>query len=263
MSNYRTPYANNGYRPTSGYRVGAYGDGSYSATVAPTDITWTRTPDIWYSANDVNLLFNVGVADSDPMATWKNKGTTGATWDITQSTGGNKPLFKLHSDAVKMGGKPAIRFDGVDDYMTSAVGSIQAQPATWVIVGKGTGAGTQVWFSGSATNRNQIYTAVLAINMYAGSVAGLIQNITANTYHCISGIFTGAASTGALDGTTLGAINPGTAGFDQVGIGAGPAYPSSPAAIDVLQLAVFLGGSQPSHAQMAASVAAYYSATPQ
>lgn len=227
------------------------------------DISWTRTPDLWFSGNDVNLLSNAGIADLDPIGTWKNKGALGAAWDMVQATAGNKPLFKLISAAGKMNNKPALRFDGIDDYIASAVNGIQAQPATWVIVGKSTGAGTQVWFSGSSSNRNQIYTGVLVINLYAGGVAPTGANIVANTYHTMSGLFTGVSSTGALDGSVSGAVNPGVAGFDQVAVGAGPPYPTAPAAIDVLQLAAFIGGSQPTHAQLVASVTAQYGATPQ
>lgn len=55
-----------------------------------------------------------GLSDSDPVTTWSDQSGQGN--DLSQSTTGNKPLYKTNI----VNGRPAILFDGVDDYFTLA-----------------------------------------------------------------------------------------------------------------------------------------------
>lgn len=262
MAPYRIGAYPAGYRPAGAYRIGAYGDGSGAAVAAISDVSWARTPEIWYSANDVNLLGNVGLNDGDAVATWKNKGGLGPAWDLIQSTGAAKPIWKAIASAGLMNNRPCVRGDGVNSYMLTAVNAIQAQPATWALVIKTPGVGTQVVFSGTATNRNQLYMSTLVVTQYAGSGAATGQSITANKYQTHTAIFSGATSHASLDGAVSGTTSVGTAGFDQVGVFSGPPHPSSLMAGDMLQLACWLT-SPPTDAQNVASVTAHYGATPQ
>lgn len=51
---------------------------------------------------------------SDLVATWANQASTGSAYDATQGTATNKPLWV----ANQLNGRPAIRFDGVDNFMS-------------------------------------------------------------------------------------------------------------------------------------------------
>ena len=231
-----------------------------------TDIVWTRTPELWFSANNINGLANVGLNNNDPLATWKNLGSLGSGWDALQAVAGNKPLFKSTAVSGKMGNKPGVLFDGADDYMLSTVQTAQAQPSTFCVVVRQETNVTGVFNSGSAANRQQLFTVfgvALEYFLFASGSATTLKNLTLQTFHTLTAVFNGASSVGGLDGSLSGSINPGANTLDQIGLGAGPAYPAAPANCYLMQVAGFFGGSQPTHAQLVASVAAVYGATPQ
>ena len=63
---------------------------------------------LWLKAESLALN------DGDPVAAWTDSSGNGN--DASQSTAGNKPLYKANI----FGSKPAILFDAVDDYLTVA-----------------------------------------------------------------------------------------------------------------------------------------------
>lgn len=225
------------------------------------DIVWPITPFLWFSAEDINGTFNAGTADGASITTWKNKGSAGSGWNMTQSTGATKPLYTKVAAAPKMNNHSCVR-GNASQYMSSSVVALQAQPVTWVVVGMTTSAGAQVWYSGSSTNRDQFLTTSYSVSLYAGGSQFTGQSVVASTYHNMTTLFSGAATVGSKDGTSAGAISCGTSGFDQVMVFTGPPPPSALMAGDILQLAAFVG-TQPTAAQIQTAVTNFYGATPQ
>jgi len=69
----------------------------------------TFLPTLWLKADAI-----VGLADADPVATWPD--SSGYGNDLAQATSGNRPLYKTGI----LNGKPAVLFDGANDYLSSA-----------------------------------------------------------------------------------------------------------------------------------------------
>jgi hypothetical protein len=71
-----------------------------AATFAPTDISGLK---LWLKADSLAL------SDGDPVTTWPD--SSGQGNNAAQATGSKKPTYK----ASIQNGRPAVRFDGVDD----------------------------------------------------------------------------------------------------------------------------------------------------
>ncbi|MGE5138307.1 MAG: LamG-like jellyroll fold domain-containing protein [Rudaea sp.] len=56
-----------------------------------------------------------GLADGDPVASWPDMSGRGGR-DLSQATAGKRPAFRTNV----VNGKPAVRFDGVDDFLATA-----------------------------------------------------------------------------------------------------------------------------------------------
>lgn len=81
----------------------------------------------WYDAANVGSVYqsaggSLATADGDPVGQWQDLSGNGYHW--AQASGTNKPAFRTN---VK-NGRPVIRFDGVNDYM-SISGSASAMKA--------------------------------------------------------------------------------------------------------------------------------------
>jgi len=76
----------------------------YGTTFDPTTISGLK---LWVAAR-----FFTDKQDSDQVATWADKSGQGN--DLTQSTAGARPLYKQNI----IGGKPALLFDAVNDFLT-------------------------------------------------------------------------------------------------------------------------------------------------
>lgn len=68
------------------------------------------TPAIWLDASDVDTTGTS--TDAAAVSAWANKGSAGGTF--SQGTGGNQPLWKR---SAAHNGRPAVLFDGTDDYL--------------------------------------------------------------------------------------------------------------------------------------------------
>jgi len=82
------------------------------------------SPNVWLDGTDVNLTSNSGISDGDPLTTWKNKGSGGATYDVTQATGANKPVVRLS----RINSKACVVYD-TTDYLRCATGNPNAASA--------------------------------------------------------------------------------------------------------------------------------------
>ena len=87
-----------------------FDDTEYYGTVfKPTIISGCQ---IWLAANKIT-----GLSDGDVVTTWSD--SSGQSNDFTQSTASKKPLYKTNIFNTR----PAIKFDGVDDFLLSVPGS--------------------------------------------------------------------------------------------------------------------------------------------
>lgn len=74
------------------------------AATIPTDLANCV---LWLDADDL------GLADNDPVPTWSDLSGNGN--HVAQATGASQPTFKTN----RLNGKPAVRFDGTDDYLSA------------------------------------------------------------------------------------------------------------------------------------------------
>lgn len=216
--NYRKRYADGSYRPTAGYRIGAYGDGTSTGVIPP-----PGSPTLWFSAQNIDGLGNgnSAFADQAQIATWVNLGSLGSAWNMTQATAGSRPLYNLIGTAGKMRNRPGIAFNGSKVMATATGLSSQAQPITWAIVASANGSGTETYFGGAGSNAHALIASTLALQIYAGTgPLGSGQSITANAIQTITMVGNGGSSNTSIDGTQGGNVSAGTIAIDNVIIGA-------------------------------------------
>lgn len=109
----------------------------------PNDYTplWQRGCQLWLAADRIT-----GLADASPVTTWSDLSGNGR--DATQATAGAKPTFKPGI----IGGKPVVRFDGIDDYLATAAFDVGASTITTVVLLRPTNIGvdTQIFGLGGS-----------------------------------------------------------------------------------------------------------------
>ena len=81
----------------------------YGTKLKPTIISGCQ---VWLTADKIT-----GLVDGDVVTTWSD--SSGQSNDFTQSTASKKPLYKTNI----FKSKPAIKFDGVDDFLLSVPGA--------------------------------------------------------------------------------------------------------------------------------------------
>lgn len=108
-----------------------------------------------FSPNDVpNLALRLdasaitGLADGAAVATWSD--TSGNARDASQATVGFRPLYKT----AIIGGKPVVRFDGVDDRLELAVERTEIGAYSILVVQRTSGDGV---FVAARTVNNQTF----------------------------------------------------------------------------------------------------------
>lgn len=82
---------------------------------------------VWYKADAI-----MGLVDGDPVATWPDSGPN--AYDLTQATAAKRPIWRATGGP---GGKPAVRADGVDDVLRSALLTAWTGGLTVFVVAKG------------------------------------------------------------------------------------------------------------------------------
>ncbi len=82
----------------------------------------------WWKADSLIGTY----VDADPVASWSDSSGSGRT--ATQGTSGNKPVFKTNI----YNGKPCVRFDGSNDFLTLASTlSPASNSGAWAVIGIG------------------------------------------------------------------------------------------------------------------------------
>lgn len=165
---------------------------------------------LWLSADRIS-----GLADGDPVSSWSD--LSGQGNHATQSTTAAKPLYKTNI----ANGRPVVRFDGVDDFLTVAnAASFDLATPTIFVVGTSS-AGTRafvgkVTFAGLTTdaNRRKLQVTRAGATTFAfrsGADAALKTSSTLSWtgFNVLSVVGRGAADyTLAVNGTAADSSSP-------------------------------------------------------
>lgn len=157
----------------------------------------------WFDASAIT-----GLNDNDPVSTWTDSSPSAFT--AVQGTAGNKPIYKTGI----INGKPVVRFDGVDDYLS--VAGVDANPtdfaffavaSTTTITGQHTLSGGDV-----LTNRHyQLRSSVATLSLFDRQVSGSVgtgRTLVVNTPYVMG--FEMQTVSGAFTLATNGAYTTGT-----------------------------------------------------
>lgn len=182
---------------------------------------------LWLKA-DGNLWQDTGgttpaTADGTAVARWDDA-SSGAN-NATQATGANMPILKTGA----VGGKPVLRFDGTNSFMSTALTSF-LQPVTIFSVSQGTSVVTQNTWTGSTVDGGLQYRHGGVQEILAQGVASLGHGnfgLVANTWYVHTVTFDAGGAinfyiNGASDGSTSTAqalTNGGTVVIGESGRG--------------------------------------------
>lgn len=175
----------------------------------------------WYKAD--SLVLN----DGDAVASWTDE--SGNSRHAVQATGANKPLYKTNI----VNGRPAIKFDGVNDFLATASFGATTQPMTIYFVAQrvGTTASGYQLADGIVVGNRMTLESVVTTGLpliFAGASLSGIEDLGSSAF-LFKAVFngasskisindihhaTGSASTGTITGITLGAAYNGTAGWN-------------------------------------------------
>jgi hypothetical protein len=136
------------------------------------------------------------------VSTWYDQSLSN---DATQGTGAAQPKIVSGGSLVTENGKPAVDFDGVDDYL-SATTVAYSQPNTIfsLVNARSIGGNDYIYDSANTSNRN-----ALASFMFAGSVLS-VGGYTINTQQLRSNLFDSTNSINWVNGTQTTTGNAGS-----------------------------------------------------
>lgn len=171
------------------------------------------------------LRADQGITIATGVSQWND--LSGSGNNLTQGTAGKQPLFV----ASAQNGLPAVRCDGVDDFLQSGA-YVDTEPVTLFVVFKtitlGTGGVHDVLWDGVLAGSQY------AINQNGGNFALFNSNgaglnsttIATGTYHYGTNIYNGVSSVTRLDGSqtaagSIGAAPAAPGGFTLGGFGDG------------------------------------------
>jgi hypothetical protein len=161
---------------------------------------------LWLDAGDPSTLFqDTGftvptVNDGDPVGGWKDK--SGAGNHATQATAGQRPLLKFVS------GRRRIRFDNVDDNMSTAL-SLTGGSAL-VAVGNANSSANNRILNSTTVNAMVAFDRSSAIYAFAGTIISSSTPLDLNKHVAV--VTKAAAGNWAayLDGTNVTTANTAT-----------------------------------------------------
>lgn len=173
----------------------------------------------------------LSAADGDPVSTWPDETANGH--DLTAGTA---PTY------VESGinGNPVIRFDGVDDFLDVAWGTIY-QPNHVFIVGRmqSIPSNAVVFFDSETSNHRHAIFVSGDPNPWAMHAGGTIKDGSADTSaHIFNGLFDGASSELRVDGASTITGDAGADGFNGLTVGAEVAK-NSYANVDIGEILVY------------------------
>lgn len=212
------------------------GRAAFTPRLLPNLTLWLRADQGTYQDA---ALTTVATADTNPVGGWTDLSGLGRTF--TQGTAGSRPLLKLNI----LGGRPVLRFDGVDDFIAATIPA-SAAATIWVVAQKRSApaAGAQSLLSfGATTNTVETASGTSATNYLwsTNQAAGVsaIAGVAANA-NLLALRFNSAASLDTFaNGGTATNLDPsdGYAAATTLNIGAAAAA-SQPGDFDVAEVVV-------------------------
>lgn len=190
------------------------GGGFYNAESLP----YLSTPGI-PDSGDLHARYDateLSLNDGDPVSTWGD--ATGNGYALTE---GAAPQYV----ASGLNGNPVVRFDGVDDFLTTTFSAL-SQPNSIFIVAQSQAAGEttsnkNVHASTNGSNTHALYvdnTSPVTWNMFAGS--NLNSGVTEDENpHVFGELFNTTSSALRIDGTEAVSGDVGSQSLDGLTIG--------------------------------------------
>lgn len=172
---------------------------------------------LWYAADQIT-----GLVDADPVVTWSD--LSGNANDGTQATAGKRPIYKTGI----VNGKPVVRFDGTDDFITYPSISLGTQNSFFIVYRPRTSTAGHVLLGGAAGNyasyidaTSMFYSAKSGVTQYSVSVAH--GGFTINSTYILSIVRNNTSVSFYKNGVQLGTTQ--TLGFnDTISLSALGAY---------------------------------------
>jgi len=136
----------------------------------------------------------------------------------TQATSTAQPKLITAGVTELENGKPAMVFDGSDDYLQSNTFAESSQPITKIVVAKQSASGYLI--DGSSLNRGVVGTTTtdLKRRIFAGTIDDYVVETSGNQ-ELLYALFDDASSQLFVNGSGLGTKSIGTGGLDRVTIG--------------------------------------------
>lgn len=175
-------------------------------------------------------------ADGDVVGGWQDQGPLGV--NVTQGTGSRKPLWILNAQ----NNLPAVRFDGVNDFMTVVFAAVVAQQTNYYLVAKMTST-TGMFFSSSVEsdpNRQRLMKFTGPVWLF-GAGSNISGGTPDTNLHQLTMIFAGASSVLYVDGVSTLVGNPSSGGQAGLTFGASAGGGSLVAALDLFELIMYRG----------------------
>jgi hypothetical protein len=184
-----------------------------------------------------------GLQDLAAVTQWND--VSGNARHATQATAAKQPLYLAVSSMPS--GLPAVRFDGVDDWLQTAAFAV-AQPVSLFVVciiRRNTTTKTETLVDGavaSTTSRLVLYKtgSPNLLATYAGTANVNGSAITSGKTQVITDIANGASSTLRVNGSAVTG-NPGTQGVNGVTIGARNNTTQDWATVDIGEILLYSG----------------------
>jgi len=156
------------------------------------------------------------------VASWRNSGVQAVA--ATQGTGANQPIYRANYAALA--NRPAIEFDGTDDFLDCAAGTARAQPNHVVLVGylSPTAGNTPTPIDSSVSTTRHLMrprmTPTSFIQMYAGNDRQFGLGVSPGIPFIQLGLFAGGGSSNRLNGVPYSVLDVGTQQLQNVRLGA-------------------------------------------
>ncbi len=177
------------------------------------------SPTLWLKA-DAGAYTDAGTTlATDGQTVRQFNDQSGNGNHASQATAGNRPLWI----AAGQNGLPVLRFDGIDDYLDTALSAV-SQPYTLFIVGKATNIGTNAARFVDANSVNRALFGVKATTGLTQQFAGSLLEGAGNrsgAFHQWTALYNGASSLSRMDGASeIATANAGTNSWATLRIGA-------------------------------------------
>src|SRR3972149_237298 len=175
-----------------------------------------------------------GLADGDPVGTWTDQN---GVMHATQATAANKPTYKT----AILNGLPIVRFDGVDDQLTTPSYPVALPyPYTVLIVFKNTIFKDYNVICNDLTTHNAQGLHGNSANIYLYNGSAALVGITTSAFKLLYIEWNGANSKYAVNGAALsGPVDPGTLRPTLSGLSIGAETFFYPLAGDIAEVLVY------------------------